>query len=292
MSLMRMNYRSQLLGKFVDISVVFPTDRMTLPENLMPDAYRYHAVDNVRNFEYKPGMKYQTIYLIHGGGDDDTLVYRYSNAERYAQENCVMLVTPNIANSFGVDTESGVNYQSFLTKELPWLVQTLFPSSPKREDNFIMGYAMGGNVALGTALMHPELYAGCCDMSGGIGLTLDTDRFMEELRQDHFAKGFKLYPATFGTGDLHGTRHDMMKAAKEAIAGGNPVPVRMVCGGDEFILGRVENDVRLLKEIGYPVEYICDPGYTHDFPIWEKHIPLAMSEFFTLKRRPIYEDEQ
>lgn len=43
----------------------------------------------------------------------------------YAQENNVMLVTPNITNSFGI-----------------------------REDNFIVGYAMGGNVALGTAIMH------------------------------------------------------------------------------------------------------------------------------------------
>ena len=23
---------------------------------------------------YEPGMKFQTVYLIHGGGDDDTLI--------------------------------------------------------------------------------------------------------------------------------------------------------------------------------------------------------------------------
>ena len=87
MSLMRMNYRSQQLGKFVDISVVFPTDRLTVPEKMLGTSTRHVAVDSVRNYEYVPGMKFQTIYLIHGGGDDDTLVYRYSNAERYAQDN-------------------------------------------------------------------------------------------------------------------------------------------------------------------------------------------------------------
>lgn len=53
-----------------------------------------------------------------------------------------MLVTPNIANSFGADACYGVPYQTFVTEELPLVIQTLFASSPKREDNFIMGYAM------------------------------------------------------------------------------------------------------------------------------------------------------
>lgn len=53
-----------------------------------------------------------------------------------------MLVTPNIANSFGIDTAYGVAYQTFLSQELPTVIRALFASSEKREDNFIMGYAM------------------------------------------------------------------------------------------------------------------------------------------------------
>ncbi len=287
MSMMRMNYRSQLLGKYVDITVVFPTDRMTLPPDRMSNLRS--PLPDRELFEWKPGMKYQTIYLIHGGGDDDSLVYRYTNAERYAQENCVMLVTPNIANSFGVDTEYGVAYQSFLAKELPLVIQSLFPSSGKREDNFIMGYAMGGNVAIGTAMLHPELFGYCVDMSGGIGMTLDPDRLEEELKQDHFRKGFKLYPATFGDGTMAGSRFDLMAAAKKAMADGNPTPVHMLCGSEEFIRARVENDVRLMREIGYPMEYTVAPGYSHDFPLWEAYIPIAMRDYLPLKRRPIYE---
>ena len=287
MSMMRMSYRSQLLGKYVDVTVVFPTDRMTLPPDRLSGLRS--PLPERELFEWHPGMKYQTIYLIHGGGDDDSLVYRYTNAERYAQEHCVMLVTPNIANSFGVDTEYGVRYQSFLAKELPLVVQTLFPSSPKREDNFIMGYAMGGNVAIGTAILHPELYGGCVDMSGGIGMCMDQDRFMKELKQDHFTKNFKLYPATFGSGDLHGSRFDLMTAAKKALADGDPTPVHVVCGGDEFIRARVEHDVELLEEIGYPVKYIVAPGYTHDFPLWNDALEKTLNEWLPLKRTILYE---
>ncbi|MBQ8994477.1 MAG: hypothetical protein IJ091_01550 [Oscillospiraceae bacterium] len=289
MSMMRMNFHSQLLGKYVDVTVVMPTDRMTLPDELLPKSDGNSPFPKKEIFEFVPGMKFQTIYLMHGGGDDDTLTYRYTNAERFAQEYCVMLVTPNIVNSFGVDTEYGVKYQSFLSKELPLVIQTLFPSSPKREDNFIMGYAMGGNVAIGTALLNPELFGYCVDMSGGIGMTLDQDRLMDELAQDHFTKRMPLYAATFGAGkDLHGSRFDLMKAAKEALAGGNPTPVHVLCGGDEFIRDRVENDVALLRQIEYPVEYTVAPGYTHDFPLWEAYIPIAMRDYLPLKCEPIY----
>ena len=65
MSMMRMNYRSQLLGKYVDITVVFPTDRMTLPPDRMSNLRS--PLPDRELFEWKPGMKYQTIYLIHGG---------------------------------------------------------------------------------------------------------------------------------------------------------------------------------------------------------------------------------
>jgi len=213
MGLMRFNFRSQALGYYVDVTVAYPTDN-----------YSYYDQDRMskggleeedRNGKpakpvYTPGMKFQTVYLIHGGGDDDTLTYRYTNAERYATENNVMLVTPNIANSFGADADFGVKYQTFLAEELPVVVRSLFASSEKREDNFIMGYAMGANVALGTAIMHPELFACCVDMSGGIGYTLDTDTMVEELKGEHFGRHFYRYVTTFGQAETFpGSKHDL-----------------------------------------------------------------------------------
>ena len=69
-----------------------------------------------------------------------------------------MLVTPDIANSFGADTDYGIAYQSFIGGELPLVIQSLFASSSKREDNFIMGYAMGGNTALAAAINYPHRF--------------------------------------------------------------------------------------------------------------------------------------
>ena len=290
MGTMRFNYRSQSLCRFVDITVTYPTGNFSYYD--MTKGFRHHdGFGKQVKPHYQPGMKFQTVYLIHGGGDDDTTVYRYTNAERYAEKNNVMLVTPNIANSFGVDTNYGVEYSAFLTQELPVLMQSLFASSPKREDNFIVGFAMGGNVALGTALMHPELYQTCVDMSGGIGLTVNMETLKEELRSDHFKYDFPIYNSTFGDPDkLDGSRHDMYAVAKRNIEQGVELPKFYLIAGSEegFIGDRVKADADTLKAMGYDLTYICEEGYKHDFPLWDKYLEIVFDEILPLKRSAIF----
>lgn len=283
MAYLRMNYRSEALGRFVDVSITYPTGN-----------YSYRDTsDDPRSFlsgkpkpVYREGMKFQTVWLMHGGGDDDSTAMRYTLAERYAEENNVMIVCPDISNSFGLDTEYGVRYQTFVSEELPVLVRALFASSDKREDNFIIGFAMGGNVALGTALMHPELYAACVDISGGIGMTLSTETLKEELLGDHFKNFFPLFNKSFGEAEnIDGSRFDIGKTAKDKKEAGEELcKFYVVCGEHEFIRERVERDVRLLKELGYDTTYICEPGQTHDFNMFDLGLKKAFYELLPLKR--------
>lgn len=290
MGMIHFNYRSQALGYYVDISVVYPTDELSYYDESQPKPGHHWVPGTKRKARYAPGMKFQTVYLIHGGGDDDTLTYRYTNAERFAQRNQVMLVTPNIANSFGVDTAYGVLYQTFLTEELPVVIQSLFSSSSKREDNFILGYAMGGNVALGTALTHPELYAACVDISGGIGMTVNTNTLISELEGDHFRNSFPLYNATFGSADdLTGSRFDIEAIARRHLDRcDTPCKFYIACGSKEFIRQRVESDVDTLKKMGYDVSYEVADGYDHDFSMWNDYIEKALDTYLPLKRSAIY----
>lgn len=287
MSYMRFNFRSDALGRYVDVSIVYPAENYCYYDTSSDPNYHLLPEQKTKPV-YRPGMKFQTIYLIHGGGDDDTLTYRYTNAERYALENNVMLVTPNITNSFGADANYGVKYATFLGEELPVVIQTLFASSPKREDNFIVGYAMGGNVALASAIMYPERYHTCVDMSGGIGYTLNTETLKEELRSDHFRNKFPIYLTTFGDPEeLEGSRHDLRKIALEKLNAGETLSrFHLIVGSDEFIYDRVRADAEALKEIGYDVTYTCVEGYKHDFTLWDKYLDVIMREILPLKREP------
>jgi putative tributyrin esterase len=235
-------------------------------------------------------MKFQTVYLMHGGGDDDSLTYRYTNAELWAQRNKVMLVTPNIANSFGANARYGVPYMTFITEELPVVIQTLFASSERREDNFIMGYAMGGNVALAAAITRPDRYYACMDISGGIGMTMDVDVLKKELDGDHFKNVFPLYGATFGDSkSVEGSEFDLASVAK-ANRERNMPDCRFIlaCGSEEFIRERMENDVRILRKMDFDVQYICAEGYDHNFRMWNDYIEIGLDRMLPLKRKAIY----
>jgi len=293
MGICKFNYRSQACGLWLDVIVTIPTSQFSYYDmnKELRGNDRITPGSPVPKM-YKPGMKFQTIYMIHGGGDDDTLPYRYMSIERYADANNVMLVTPNIPNSFGVNTNYGVDYQTFLSEELPIVIQSLFPSAPGRENNFIAGFAMGGNVALGTALMHPELYAAAVDVSGGIGLTVNTEQFAKEL-SGSFSGRFPLVGATFGSGeDLPGSKHDMRKFALENIEKGVELPkFYLVCGSEEGNIGkRVENDAITLKEMGYDVDFTCYEGYNHFYPLWDMYFEKMMNEILPLKREAIFPD--
>ena len=293
MGCLRFNYRSETLGRYVDISIVLPTDEYRCPPTPALKIRVHHGSAAGTNPLYQPDMKFQTVYLIHGGGDDDTLTYRYSNVEEAAQRNHVMLVTPNIANSFGIDTRYGIPYMTFLTEELPQVIQSLFPSSPAREDNFIMGYAMGGNVALGAAVNRPDRYCTCMDISGGIGMTMNTHGLMEELEGDHFRSGFPLVNHTFGDASgIPGSPMDLSRRVQENRDAGLPeVKYILACGSEEFIRSRVETDVRIMRQLQMDVEYICAEKYDHDFKMWDRYLQLALDRLLPLKRRALYPSE-
>ncbi len=288
MAIMRFNFRSQVLSGYVDVSIVYPTDFLSYYD--MSGGIRGHQRHVDRNYPvYQPGMKFQTIYLIHGGGDDDSLTYRYTNAELYAQKNYCMLVTPNICNSFGIDTAFGVNYSTFLTEELPLVIRSLFASSPAREDNFIMGYAMGGNVALGTALKRPDLFQECIDISGGIGWTMDFEKVKRECSPDNI---FRVYANAFGPAEqVEGTERDLRFLAHRNLQSGAQLPkLTFIRGSLEGEIGEaVDKDCRELTALGYDTKLIVEDGYNHYFPLWDKAVGMAINELLPLKRAPIYE---
>lgn len=288
MALLRYNYRSQALGHYVDITVAWPTSKLSYYGEDSQQAKAENPVGRPSGRElYRPDMTFQTLYLIHGGGEDDTVPYRMTNIEETADKNKLMVITAAVPNTFGVDALYGVNYFTFLTEELPVVAESLFHASPRREDRFVAGYAMGANVALGMAVIRPDLFAACVDISGGIGMTLSTQIMVDELGGDHFPKFFPRYIASFGTPETFpGSKHDLYPIAKRHKEEGVELPkFYIACGSKEFIRFRVEEDVRILKELEYPVEYIVAEGYDHDFEMWRTYLDIAVNEWLPLKRR-------
>lgn len=290
MALIQYNYKSQCVGRNVNVTVILPTDGLSFFEPSEARERGHNPIAPPPRDVYRPGMGFQTVYLYHGGGEDNSVSGRYAALERAAQENRVMLVCPDI-QFFGTDSAGG-KYFTYLTEELPTVMQTIFPSSPKREDNFVMGYAMGANVALGAAVIRPDLFRACVDISGGIGMTLKTQTLVDELNSNHFKTFVPSYQIAFGPSEsFPGSAFDLFPIAKKFREQGRELSeFILACGSKEFIRERVEGDVHALKELGYTIRYICAEGYDHNWEMWEKYMLLAFKELLPLKRKYLYKE--
>lgn len=135
------SFYSPSLRKNAKLTVFLPT--MSADDYLYNDGHpRYFA----------PGARYQTLYLLHGSYGDCMDWCLLANAERYAQDHCLAVVMPSGENSNYVDMAHGEEYLTYITKELPAFLTTLFPLSTKREDTFIAGLSMAAAVLSGQPL--------------------------------------------------------------------------------------------------------------------------------------------
>ena len=101
------------------------------------------------------------LYLLHGLSDDATAWTRYTSIERYAQAYGLAVVMPQVQRSFYCDQVHGGRFWTFMTQELPEVVQRFFHVSSRREDTFVAGLSMGGFGAMKWALHEPRAVR-CC----------------------------------------------------------------------------------------------------------------------------------
>ena len=79
--------------------------------------------------DVKKDEKLKVLYLLHGYIGDHTDWMRYTPIERYAWNYRLAIVMPAVNNSYYTDTVSGLNYFTYVSKELPDFITSLLPIS-------------------------------------------------------------------------------------------------------------------------------------------------------------------
>lgn len=294
MGMMRFGYRSDYLQS-TDVTICFPSGKLTTREPAPAPAAPVQTDPSQKGgavrppdppkYQYKDGMKLQVIWFLHGGGDDDTTMYRMTSLERYAEENCVVLVSPQCGNSYFNNSVTGARWADHFIKELRPMISAILPISDRREDNFIMGFAMGGNAALGLAMMFPEVFDAVVDLSGGIGLTMDREEYIAQLSW----MGGKMKYTFRDEDSFIGSDHDLYYLAERNIKEGRPLPkVYIGVGENDFIQYRVKRDAELFRELGYDTYYEEGKDLAHEWDFWDLYFAKALYEWLPLKRAPIY----
>lgn len=112
-----------------------------------------------------PAGGFPVLYLLHGEGEDHSSWLYRSNIERYAIERGLCVIMPDAGMSYYADLPYGGKYLSYITHELPEMMNTMLRIPTSRERTFIGGASMGGYGALKAVLTKPSRYAGCIALS-------------------------------------------------------------------------------------------------------------------------------
>lgn len=215
---------------------------------------------------------YKTLWLLHGLQGDHTSWMRNTCIERYANRHKIAVVMPGADRSWYADTAYGINYFSYITKELPALCRAHFKGmSEKREDNMIAGLSMGGYGALKIAMDCPEQYGACISLSG----SLDITRKGRPLYSDEWRALFDFQLKE--EAQLEGSDHDLFALAKRNKEQNLPFPKLYIwCGTEDSLLPINDAFHQHLADLDIPHHYETSEG-DHTWRWWDFHIRPALS---------------
>jgi S-formylglutathione hydrolase FrmB len=255
------HFFSDMLGLSVSAAVVLP--QKTVRQIGMEGAAGELAEE----------ARYPVLYLLHGLSDDHTIWLRRTSIERYAAAKDLAVVMPAVGRSFYQDMASGPRYWSFISEELPALMQSFFPISGAREQNFAAGLSMGGYGALRLALALPERFAAAASLSGA----LDVARICREAGKQGSRLARAEIEAMFGAGlTAAGTSADLWTLAEKLVAEGKSVPkLFLACGTEDGLLAENRLFRKHLQSLKIEHAYGESRG-DHEWGYWDEQIQRVL----------------
>ncbi len=234
--------------------------------------------------QYRPGVTYQTLWLLHGGGVDCSSWFRYTSLERYACEKKLIVVCPSAYLSLYTDMAYGPAYYSWITQELPQLMRWMLPISPRREDNFVAGLSMGGYGALKWAANEPERF--CC--AGSFSGAVDMPSI---IRENHMRDGMIVDDNfVFAFGSVENAEHnenDVLYQLRRKKDAGTDLPRLYLDVGTEDFTYRFNARMRdALADLD--LTWHEQPG-THEWGYWDGAVQRYLS-WLPLKGTPLSEE--
>jgi putative tributyrin esterase len=214
--------------------------------------------------------RFPVLYLLHGLSDDHTIWLRRTSIERYVDPLGLAVVMPAVQRSFYTDMAHGGRYWTFVSQELPALVQGFFPISRAREDTFVAGLSMGGYGAFKLALSLPQRFAAAASLSGA----LDQAGGLPETDPVWRAEMETIY------GDLDkvvGGPNDVMHLARRLAKSSRPRPrLYQCCGTEDFLY---DQNLRFRDQalaLGLDLLYEEGPG-EHEWGYWDRMIQRVLA---------------
>lgn len=152
-------------------------DSCTVPSVILGGERKY-AVYLPPGFDTS-SRSYPVLYLLHGGGDDQTGWIQFGEVQSIADKAIaegkatpMVIVMPD-ANTgrrgYFNDVKGDWRYEDFFFQELMPFVENAYRIKSEKRYRAVAGLSMGGGGSFMYALHHPELFSSACPLSASTG---------------------------------------------------------------------------------------------------------------------------
>jgi len=157
-------------------------DNLTLPSKILKMERKY-AVYLPPDYETS-GRSYPVLYLLHGGGDDQTGWVQFGEVLHIADKailegtsTAMVIIMPDANTTrrgYFNDLKNEWRYEDFFFDELMPFVEKKYRIKGEKKYRAVAGLSMGGGGSFIYALHRPQLFSSACPLSAATGpLTLD-----------------------------------------------------------------------------------------------------------------------
>ena len=225
MAFISQTLRSQVLSQEMHLDIYLPNDygnkvSMTKPQGI--------------------------LYFLHGFGRSGKYIKELTAISRYARDNQLAVVFVDAPQGWYSDMYCGFNYLTYITEELPTLLENIYGLKFPREKTFLSGLSMGGYGTWKIGLSRPDLYGAIAPLSAPSDFETVIE-MMKQVEDGANVLGFHSFFNAFGP-DLKLTEMDIPMKALEKVSklpADQQPRIRVMCGKQDKVLDIYKQNVKL-----------------------------------------------
>ncbi|KPL12658.1 MAG: 1,4-beta-xylanase [Bacteroides sp. SM23_62] len=275
------------LALFSSLIMIFPVlfaqhgkvyDNLSLESDIL-GMQRKYAVYLPPDYETSE-RSYPVLYLLHGGGDDQTGWIQFGEVLRIADvaiangtATAMIIVMPDANEGkrgcFN-DIRGEWRYEDFFFEEFLPFVEKQYRIKGEKHYRAVAGLSMGGGGTFMYALHHPELFSSACPLSANCDpLTLDDmDRYLE--RREMTADSEEQKEAYFRQHSALALINDMPAEELKSVRW------YIDCGDDDSLYEGNSLVHIALRKKEIPHEFRIRDG-AHNWTYWRESLPAVLS---------------
>ena len=265
---------------FAQMGRVF--DNLSMPSKILKMDRKY-AIYLPPDYETSQ-RSYPVLYLLHGGGDDQTgwvqfgeILHIADEAIKSGQATTMIIVMPD-ANTgrrgYMNDIKGEWRYEDFFFDEFMPYIEKTYRIKPDKHYRAVAGLSMGGEGTFIYALHHPELFSSACPLSAGTG-----PKSIEDMKTNKKWQGMEGVSDT--AMQAYFKRYSVLSLIENVPEDQkNAVRWYIDCGEDDFLIEGNSLVHLAIHKRGINHEFRMREG-AHNWTYWRESLPNVL-EFVSM----------